>query len=352
MNTSKLSIGLLLGTFMLLFALPMQAKEEVEKVLVDKKFDVLKNASLSVEHKFGSVKCLNWDESAISVLVTVTVRSSNYEKAQKIINQINIRVEGNKNEVSVESDFSDNIFNKNKGEISIDIDIMMPEWVQLDLENKFGSTYIEVVSGPSSISTEYGSLEIKALKNELNSLELGFGEANISYLHMGEVEVSYSTLTIGEALVLSVESEYSTCNIDKVQELDIESEGGKVEIGRVLLAQVESKFSEFIIKNLGNQIEAETEYGSMSIQKISDQFSRVVVTNSFGSVRLDFAQGTSFSLEAEMEFCSLDYPSDKINFSMMISEATEKYYQGTVGANPGKASVQLESSFGSISINL
>jgi hypothetical protein len=169
---------------------------------------------------------------------------------------------------------------------------------------------------------------------------------------MGEVEVSYSTLRIGEASVLSVESEYSTCSIDNIQELDIENEGGKTDIGWVSRAQVDSKFSEFIIRGLGDQIEAGTEYGSLSVERISDQFSQVVVTNSFGSVSLGFDIDASFSLEAEMEFCSLDYPSDKINFSKMISEATEKYYQGTVGNNPGKASVQLESSFGSVSLNL
>ena len=352
MKRVKLNRGVILLVLMMLFLVPAKANKKIERIIVDKKFHVVKNASLSVEHKFGQIRCKNWNESSISVKVTVSVEAANADKAQKIIDKIDIKLNGNQNGVTVESEFSDRIFNNNtNNEISIDIDIMMPEAVKLNLENQFGNTYIENVSASSNINVEYGSIEINALKSELNSLEIGFGEAKINYLHMGEIELSYSSLSIGESSNLNIETSYSSFSIDEVEILEIENEGGGVDVGTVSEIELSSSFSDFNIDNLLQQVSAETDYGSLKILNISNDFSQVDINNTFGSVKLEFDSNASFNIEAEMEFCDLNYSGSEFNFSSKIIESNEKYYKGSVGSNPGKAKVHIESSFGSIIID-
>jgi len=336
----------------LLFVSAIANADEVERTLAQKKFDVADNALLEIDHQFGKVKCTNWNENAISVTVTATAKASNVEKANKLIDRINIKLDGNRNGVSVESDFSERLFDDKKNQVSIDIEIMMPEQVRLSLNHKFGNAYIEVVSGETDIDCEYGSIEINALKNEVNKFEIGFGEAKINYINKGDLDVSYSTMTIDEAEDLSIESSYSNCSIDKIKTLDIENEGGNVDLGEVQTIKLSSKFSEFKIGKLVYKMVADTEYGSLKVRSISDEFSKIEVENSFGSVNLNFDGDVSFDIEATMEFCDLNYPKDKAEFSKRMVDNSDKYYKGTIGSASGKASVTIESSFGNVDINL
>jgi hypothetical protein len=337
---------------LLIFSTSAIRADEVEKTLAQKKFDVADNALLSIDHQFGKVKCTNWDEPVISVKITATAKAANSETASNLIDRVKFNVEGTRNNVSVATNFKDKIFNNKKDDISIDIEIMMPENIRLDLDHKFGNAYIETVSGQTNISSEYGSIEIKALKNELNNVEIGFGESKVIYLHMGDVEISYSSMTVNEALFLSVESIYSSFSTDKTENLEIENEGGSIHIGEVGQIELSSKFSEFRIDKLTGHLLGETEYGSLNVRGISAEFSEIVIENSFGSVDLNFDDAASFNLKASMEFCNLIYPKNKADFSERIIETAEQYYKGTMGGKAGKSNVIIDSSFGNVSINL
>jgi len=326
--------------------------DEVQRTLAQKKFDVNKDALLSVEHKFGKVECRNWDEMAISVKVNATVRARGAEKANKIMERIEVEIGGNRNGVSVETDLAKKLFEGSDNEVSIDIEIMMPENVRLEFDHQFGNAFIESATGPSSISSQYGSIEIKSLKAKANEVEIGFGEARIDYIGGGDLEISYSSADVGEAVQLTIESDYSSISVGKVESLEIENEGGNVELGDVGVVELSSKFSEFKIEYLARMMTAETEYGNLKVKKISADFSQIVLENSFGSVELGFESQASFNLEAGLEFCDLTYPDSRAQFSQRISEATEKYYRGTFGKGSPSANVSIESSFGNVSIEM
>ncbi|MCF8364896.1 MAG: hypothetical protein K9H16_03890 [Bacteroidales bacterium] len=338
---------------MTLLAFTMQAHAvEVERTLAQKKYEVTENAKLEIIHKFGKIKCTNWAESAISVKITANVEASSTEKANNLIDRISINLDGDFDGVSIESDFNEKIFNGKKDQVSIDIEIMMPENIRLELDHKFGNAYIEVVNGESNIDIEYGSIDIKALKGEVNDIEIGFGEARINYLNGGDLDSSYSTVSIDESDELTIESSYSNISIGKVQKLDIENEGGNIDLGEVSVIELQSTFSDFKIGKLHESIQADTEYGSLRLKSISNSFSDINIQNSFGSVTLDFNENAAFTLEATMEFCNLNYPQNKAQFSKRIVETSKKYYKGVMGEGSAKASLTIESSFGNVDINM
>jgi hypothetical protein len=332
------------------FSLP--AKEKIEKVLVDKKFEVNKGALLQIDHQYGTVECKNWDQGAISVKVIARIETSNPDKARRIFDAIKINLDGNKNEVSLESDINNSAFKNGNNNISIDIEIFMPASVNLNLEHEFGNAYVEIVEGDAEISIEYGSLEINELKSENNSIEIGFGNADIAYVNKGDIEINYSNVEIGKSVLLSIENDYSNLSIDKVGELEIENEGGQIEIGKVDKVSLSSKFSDFKIGELITSLSGETEYGSLSVKKIRADFTFIEVENSFGSVSMYFDPECTFDIVAEMEFCTLNYPDEVADFSKrIVSSTTDSYYEGTFGNGPGKGSkVEISSEYGGFSI--
>jgi hypothetical protein len=348
-NMKRITLFLMLSAF---FSLTIFAKEKTEKVLVDKQFEVNKNALLQIDHKYGTVECKNWDKEAISVKVIASVNASSAEKAEQVFDAITIHLDGNSSGVSVESEFSNKLFDKGNNELSIDFEIFMPASVRLELDHQFGNAYVEAVEGDAVISSEYGSLEIEELKGESNSIEIGFGNANIGYLKAGDIEVEYSSIELGKSETLSIESDYSELSIDKVGTLEIENEGGNVEIGKVEKLSLSSKFSDFKVGELSTNLDGETEYGSLTVKKVRAGFSNIIIENSFGSVSLYFEPECSFEIIAELEFCSLNYPDELAEFSKrIVSNSSDSYYEGTIGSGPKTGSkVELSSEYGGFSI--
>ncbi|NLO50241.1 MAG: hypothetical protein GX103_03655 [Bacteroidales bacterium] len=350
MKTSRNSM--LFVVLLALLGVSAQASGETfDKVLAEKKYAVDENVLLSIVHKYGTVKCRNWDEQAILVKVTAQVDASSRAEAEKIFARIQYELSGSRSKVNFEIRNSGDLTKGKNSKLIIHVDVMMPEMVQLELYNQFGNCYIGRVSGASEIRIEYGSLEIAALKNEANQVGIEFGEGRIEYIHKGEVEVSYSPLTIGESSFLLVASDYSDVKIGKVSQIEIESEGGSVQIGEVDEAVMSAKFSECTLKKLGRSLRAESEYGALILSEVSPQFELVEIENAFGSVRVTFESSASFRFETEVEMGTIDFkdfPEPRFKFSSLEKFLTGSSYSGTTGPNSQRALVSIVSSYGSI----
>ncbi len=226
--TATLFVFLLSGAISNIYS-----EEWIEKVVEEKKIEINENALLVVDHEFGNVQCKNWDQNAISIKVTVRVKTENAGKAEKIMSNIIVDVHGNKDKVVAMCDLNQKRLGDKNVKVTIDFDIFMPETISLEMSHKFGNAYIESVSGPASISSEYGSIEIGSLSNVVNDVELSFGEAEIKNMTSGDLEISYSRLTLQKAIELSVECEFSDITVDNVENISLEIEGGNANIGNV-----------------------------------------------------------------------------------------------------------------------
>ncbi len=345
---------IIITTLVFLFGINwLSAKEKTSKTLVDKKFNISKSALLRIDHKYGEVNCKNWNEDAISVKVTASIEISDQDKAEKIFSKIRVIVEGSSSEVSVETDFNDNLMGNEKHNLTIKVEIFMPKSVRLEMDHKFGNAYIEVVNGVSEINSEYGTLEIGSLTAENSSIEIGFGKGKIQNFVAGELKVNYSNFDVIESKNLHVEANYSDLSVDKVVTLDIENEGGKLVIGQVDVLQIDSKFSDCEVDLLAKVLKIENEYGGFKVRSIQKTLTNLTVENSFGAVDLYFEPGVTFDFTAEMSFCTLEYPKDLTNVKSRNVTPTESSYQGTIGkGNSSGARVEIESEYGGVSINM
>ncbi|MCF8348323.1 MAG: hypothetical protein K9G61_05875, partial [Bacteroidales bacterium] len=114
----------------------LYAGETIEKVLVDKQFEVNRGVQLTVSHEFGDVYCKNWDQPNIAIKITARVTARNEAKAEEIIGQIKAAASGDSKEVSATCKLRTG---KNDGsqKIEVTMEIMMPAWVNLKLDHSF-----------------------------------------------------------------------------------------------------------------------------------------------------------------------------------------------------------------------
>lgn len=343
---ATLFIFLCLGTFANIIA-----DEWTEKVVVDKKFEINKNAKLVVDHEFGNVQCKNWDKNSVSVKVTVRAKTTDAQKAEKIIKSVIVDVDGDKEKVTLECELNQKDSKNKNINVNIDVEIFMPKTVNLELENMFGTTYIESVSGQAKISCEYGSLEIGSLSNAENELEVMFSETKINSINNGKLEIGYSQLEIQTSNILSIESDYSELSIDKANSISFELEGGNLILGEVDKLDIESSFGSIEISTINNSLSSEMDYGALEVKNVGKDFSKIEIENSFGLINLNISNNITYNFEIEGEFLSFNYPdknakilhSNKDDFSTTVKGVIGK------GSNP-KSLISIESEYGAINL--
>jgi hypothetical protein len=328
------------------------SEEWIDKVVVNKKFDVKPNAKLIIDHEYGNVRCVNWDKNEISVKVTVRVKTTDADKAAKIIDRVIADVNGSTNKVEAICDLNQNLHGNNKLQVMIDFDIYMPSTVSFELDQKFGTAYIETVTGPANISSEYGSLDIGSLSNVETNLELEFGQAIIKRIAAGNIEVSYSSFKLNGSENITIEAEYSDVIIDNATSISMELEGGNANIGIVDILTVETNFSNLEVRQVNSSVVAETEYGSFTIAGVSKDFSSIVIKNEFGGVEVSIDKDASYSLDAQSEYGSIGYPEKLSDLSYKKVGHASTIIKGVVGkgTNPN-SSIVIVSEYGSVDIS-
>lgn len=329
----------------------LSAKSETEKVVVEKTFKVNPGAQLMVDAEFGTLECKNWDKNEISVKIIARIDSDNEDKISKAMSMVEYNLSGNSDKVAVASTLN-NKGNNNRGpSLSIDVEIMMPRNVRLNIEHKFGKGYIEEADGISKVVSEYGAMTIGGLNAPESKLKISFGEGNISRFAGGNIQISYSKFTLEETGKVTVNSEYSDISIESAQQLSLNAEGGDSEIGKVDRISGTSEFGSLKIGELTAALDIQTEYGSLIVRDVHKDFSDIVVHNSFGSTKLFVDDDACYSLDAEAEFGSIDYPESLANFTYREKTTSKVKYQGIIGKDSqARSSMKLSSDYGSINL--
>jgi hypothetical protein len=195
--------------------------QDYTKTYYNEKYDVEKGASLIIQNKFGDIHCQAWDESSVSVNVTVKVDASSQEKADRIFNKINITLTGSRTKVEGKTTI-ENISNAN---YSVNYEIRMPRWINIDLDNQFGNIYLDESDGLAKINLEYGDMEANAFNGPKTELTIKFSNVETGYMKDGSVNIEYSELDSKGSENLKLYSRFSELKIEKVAMLNMDSQG-------------------------------------------------------------------------------------------------------------------------------
>ena len=331
-----------------LFQGKASAYDESSKV-IKKEYTVNPDARVLLDNKFGQIHINNWDKYMVSIEIRITVGASSPEKAQKLLDLVTIVSEGTPSNVQIRTmlskDFSDN------KKLSVDYTVNMPSTIMLNLTNKFGDVFLNELSGKGNFDISYGNIEINKLMNSNNVININFGKGDIHYITGAMVSLKYSDLQVEYAGSLYVDSKFSNLEGIKIISLSLGFEGGKLDLDNSSVITGKSKFTDLSISHLDKKIDLDIQYGNCDVDQISADFTLVSIRNKYGHVSVNIPSGTSYSLDADLKFCDLDFPDDQAAFTQKISTNTSKSFRGTVGKNPNpEAKVIIRSEFGNVSL--
>lgn len=333
----------------ILFPGRVSAHDDYTKV-IKKEYTVNPDAHVILENKFGQIHCNNWDKNLVSIEIRITVTASSLETANKLLDLVNIISNGTPSQVETRTVFGKEGFSGNS-KVNVDYTVNMPATVNLNLTNKFGDVFLNDLSGKGNLNIAYGNMEVNKLLNSDNVIDIKFGKGTVQYITGAMVSLKYSEMKVEYAGSLFVDSKFSNLEGGKIISLSLGFEGGKVDVDNSSAVTGKSKFSDLSFSHIDKKIDLDIQYGNCDVDQLAADFTLVSVRNKYGDVSVNIPAGASYTLDADLKFCDLDFPEDQAIITQKIVTNTSKSFKATVGKNNNPvAKVVVRSEYGNISL--
>ena len=285
-----------------------------KKKTISKSYTVTSSDKLSIENTFGDVVINTWDKNEIKVDIEIGANASSDEKAQEMLDEMEVKDSREGNVISFKTDIGDinknghgkhkNNDNEENRKFYVDYKVYMPAVNPLDIENQFGKLTVPDFKGEVNLTSKFGSLRAGKL-DHVNEIDVEFGSAEIGPVHDGDITFKFN----GKSHIASV--------------------SGNVKI--------KSEFSgdvQFDIDNAIDELTLHESYSSIKMAVTKALSANFDVHTSFGS----FHNSTDFKITEDKE-------DDDDNSGPRF----DKDFSGKAG--DGRAKIKIKSSFGKVRLS-
>ncbi|MDX5421788.1 MAG: hypothetical protein LPK14_06010 [Hymenobacteraceae bacterium] len=281
----------------------------------DKTYKVSKSDVLNIENKFGKVHVNTWNRNEIKVNVVMIARAGTDSKAQEILDKINVVESRSGNTIALKTNMASmNVSGNSNRSFEINYTISMPEENAIAVKNSFGDVYLAALKGKADISVKYGSLKADRLANTGNIVRLAYGSGSCGYVNGGNVDVAYSNL-------------------------NVEGTNG---------LKGQSKFSDFKIGSLGEELNMDVKYGSFKIDNVSKNIRQISLQSGFTPISLNFEDNTAFNFDVSVKFGNFNVDKSLVNITHLEKGYTSSEYKGKFGGESPKGWINITSTYGDV----
>lgn len=326
--------------------------QDQKKKYIEKSYQVNASTLLKIDNKFGTVEVNSWDKSEFSIKVEIIGKGRNEERAQRILDAINIDI----NEGSTEIEFQTEIAkskSKNEEGFEINYTIYMPENNPLDIKNSFGDVTMGNRGADLDLRVSYGSMKVGDVAGNSN-IKLSFGSGSVGDIQDGDIIVKYSKMDIDSGTKMKIEQGFSDLEIEEVDDLELESKYGGVEIEKANNVEAEAHFSGFEIEELTGSLELDCSYlGNFSIDRLAKSFTLVDIDGKFGSYDIGLEPGLKANINAEFSFADLRLSSEvDASFNYQVKESNRATYKGKIGGGDPDKWIRIDSGYGNLRLSV
>ncbi len=325
---------------------PAREYEATKEKRMGKHYNVQFGDKLRINNTYGKVHINTWEKNEVSVDIVITTKAKTDEKAEKLMDRIQIDERNEDHILSYRTDVNNtNVIN---GNIEIDYTINMPRKNPLEVMNKFGDVYLDNFDASLRMEVTYGALRTEKLIGPDVRIKVSFGSATIEHLETGRINISYSKLTIEHAGEIEVVNKFGASDITTVKKLQVDQQYGDLDIETVDEITGDVQFGGLHINKLNKSADMTLKYcGKASINAGKD-VDALRVNGAFSTMYFKFDKDASLSADISTSFCDLKSgPYDMYSNSKdEPSDRNGRRYTGKIGA--GKGTMRVYASYGDV----
>ena len=323
---------------------------------IHKEYDVSPSAGLEIDNSYGSIDIVTWDENRIVIDVTIITHANSEEKAKEKLREIDVDFTangslvkavtrfGNENKSLWSSWFGDN----DNASMEINYTVKMPVTNSVDLDNDYGSIRINRLEGNARINCDYGQLIIGELLADNNYLNFDYtSKSTIQYMKSGKINADYSGFTLDKVERLELNADYTRSEIGEVKDLNYNCDYGKVQVGKVEKVIGRGDYISNKFGTVSGNINLNTDYGSISIDRLTNGAKEVIIRSDYTGVKMGFASDYSFNFIINLDYASFK-GSESVEITKSHRDTTDKRYEGFHGTKNSGNTINIASEYGGV----
>jgi hypothetical protein len=321
---------------------------------ISKDFSTNQKTILTIEHKYGDVAIQNWDKDQISFSVVVELSGSmSKERADQILNKVNINFTQVGDLISATTEYSDETALYDKKDLKVLYTVFVPKYISFNLIAKYCNVFINEIDGLTNLDIKYGKLNIKKLGRgdykPMNQLVLGYSDGIIEDAGWIKLDLKYSDLTVRNAQALAVLTKYTKLYVDNVNSIACESEYDTYRIGTISNFASSAKYGDFQFNEISKKLSIDSKFTNLTATSMPRNFESISIVNSYGTFNIGIEEGASYNINGNAAYCKIFVP--KTGKLSQIQENTKMSLQGLVGTDASTGStVIINTSYGDVKL--
>ena len=342
------------------------SKAEFSKTL-KKEFAISPTGTTYLDNKYGKIEVKTWDQNRVRITATIKVKAGSQSAADAIFDRIAINFSSGERYVKAQTKIEPNKkgwlqwswIGSSSGDYSINYEVFLPETNGLDIRHRYGDLFVAAMKGRVNLDVKYVNFKIEAMGDN-SALLFGYGNGTISRAANLSAEVSYSKLNLEEAEDVKITSKYTQVNIGRSKDLnattrydtyviqqvqDLKNTGAydNFKISNAANIEINSKYSGLKVEKISRSLTSTLSYGNIEV-KMSESFSKISCTGSYGNAKIGLPEGTGFALDAATNYAEVTYP-EKLEVDYFVQKNTNTTIQGKTSKG-ADATIYLRLNYG------
>jgi hypothetical protein len=323
-----------------------------------KDFIVDADNTVDIDNKYGKVTITTWGEKGVHITVTVTVKSDDKELIEEKLDGINVSFSQTETHVYAVThiksmkDWSFISFsNKASVNYSIDYEIKMPASNNLDINNDYGSIFIDNLDGSCKINCDYGSLRAGKLNNKSNKIYMDYGKnSSIDFVNSAKINTDYSYLSIERANELQINADYSHLDLNQIGFIHYNNDYGSLIIEKAKTVEGNGDYLTLKVYELDENLNVSGDFGSIKLYQINEGFKKINIDSDYTGVKLGVKSGASFSFDFQSSYADISIESLEEEYNIREKKMFSKHYKGFVNNENNNSKIIVNVSYASIKL--
>jgi len=364
----KSKFGLLLVLMLLMGPIALIAGEDTKvSKRLGKKYKVSSGAQLELVNKYGNVLIHSWDKDSLVVRIVITAYGKNREMSQKLLDRTDVEFDQSGDYISITtqldksqgwlkdlwnelSDYSKSILSKEQ--LDVDYEVYLPEYLSLEVHNKFGDVFLPDRKGNTRLTLSNGNLKSENLQGSA-VLDLSFGEADIASVSNATIYLKSVEMDLSYANDLILKSSSSKIFMDEVQTLDVTSRTDRFRISQLHQLKGKGSFTKIRLAQISGSARMDMNYGSLTIDQVDSEFDQIKVYGRSTDFEMYFNPNAYFQSKIIAKDGKMNLPREH-KLKLTYTDSREKFVQasgmlGSLGSQT--AELEIEAQGGKVSVD-
>jgi len=277
-----------------------------QSVKMEKKYQEIFEAKstdkLEISNKYGEIIINTWVSDSVKIDAVVLAEGKSQEIVNREISRVEVtirkvggliagvtKVDQGKGRsvfgdlVTQVEDISKSVLGSNR--LAINYEVWIPEYLTIDLDNKFGDIYLDNLKGKVAINLNQGDLRANRIESDL-ILKHSLGKHTIAFVRNADLNLRGVSSKINELERLVIQSGSSEVWIEKVSHLQLDSRNDKYQVLFANSIVGTGNFTDLNLEVLTKAADLDFIYGKIYLAQPNRNFDQIKIVAKSTDVRM------------------------------------------------------------------